>query len=579
MSKIRILPPDLVNKIAAGEVIERPASVAKELIENSLDAGAKYITVEIKKSGKELISVTDNGCGMSKDDVNLSIERHSTSKISNINDLENINTLGFRGEALPSIASVSNLKITTKTEDSEIGFYLEVADGKIINSKETGCPEGTNIEVKNIFFNVPARLKFLKSENTEKNKIISLITEYAVANFNVSFRMISDGKELFNYPPANNLQIRLAQIFGNEFLDELLDVNFAHEQISISGFISKPEKTYVSRNRVFMFINKRPVNSKIVISAVLNGYNEFLRKKENPAIFLLFNIKPESIDVNVHPTKREIKFKDEGPIYSTVLNLIRSRLLTKEVIPRIETKSENYASFYANVESKTSEHFSSPHTPYTPYDKYTAREFTVTHPTTPGTEKSLSAQIKYSGRIFELYILAEENDELLIIDQHAAQEKVLYEKIKKNMADKTLEIQNLLIPVNINLSPKEFSILQELRTSLEKLGFEIEEFGINSFIIKSIPALINNGSPIAIITEIINQKKIGKISDSTNVLESIMKTACKTAVKSGDRLMEPEIKILIEDLFKCSNPYTCPHGRPTLTKISKNELDKKFLRK
>ncbi|OGS45919.1 MAG: hypothetical protein A2539_05665 [Elusimicrobia bacterium RIFOXYD2_FULL_34_15] len=568
MSKIKILPSDLVSKIAAGEVIERPASVVKELIENSLDAGSKYIIAEIKKSGKELISITDDGCGMLKDDAILSIERHSTSKISNITDLETIQTLGFRGEALPSIASVSNLIIITKTSNSSSGFFLEVADSKIVSSKETGCPAGTTIEVKNIFYNVPARLKFLKSDNTEKNKIISLITEYAIVNFDVSFRLISDNKELFNYPPANSLQIRLAQIFGNAFIEELLDINFKHEQISISGFISKPDKTFLNRNRIFTFINKRPVNSKIIISAVLNGYDEFLRKKENPALFLMFDIKPESIDVNVHPTKREIKFKDEGPVYSTVRQIVRSRLTTKEVIPAIETKNENYASTI-----KPPENFSSAPV------KYTTQEFSIPQSATTNFKKSLSTQLKYIGRIFELYILAEENDELLIIDQHAAQEKVLYEKLKNDISNKTLEIQNLLLPVNIELSPKEFSILQELKSSLEKLGFEIEEFGISSFIVKSIPAVINNASPLSIITEIIKQKKVGKISDASGILDDIMKTACKTAVKSGDKLSEIEIRILLDDLFKCSNPYTCPHGRPTITKITKDELDKRFLRK
>ncbi|PKM92933.1 MAG: DNA mismatch repair protein MutL [Elusimicrobia bacterium HGW-Elusimicrobia-4] len=556
MNKIKILPLDIVNKIAAGEVIERPASVVKELVENSLDSGAKNIPVKIKNSGRELISVSDDGCGMSKEDAVLSIERHSTSKISDITDLDKIHTLGFRGEALPSIASVSEMLITTKPQDAKTGFTLEIEDGKLLNSQDIGVPAGTTVEVKNIFQNIPARLKFLKSDNTEKNKIISILTDYAVVNFNTAFSLISDDKELFFYSPANNLKTRIAQIFGSEFLNELIELHLQHEQISIYGFISKPEIKFLSRNRVFMSVNKRPINSRMILSAVKNGYREFLKGNENPAVFLIFEIKPDIIDVNVHPTKREIKFKDEGAIYSVLSQTIRNHIVTKETIPEI---------FYSEPK-KNNEHISEQPTAYT--SQKIQSQF---------TEKKSS--IQYIGRIFELYVLAQENENLFIVDQHAAQEKILYEKFKKNIDGRKPEIQNFLIPVNIELSPKEFNILSVLKEHLMQIGFELEEFGKNSFALKSAPAVLGEISAINIINEIIRKKKVGEISESAGkLLDDIIKTACKTAIKSGDKLTDAESIKLLEELFECENPYACPHGRPTIIKITKNELDKKFQR-
>lgn len=555
--KIKVLSLDLINKIAAGEVIERPASVVKELVENSLDAGAKNITVKIKNSGRELISVSDDGCGMSKEDAVLSIERHSTSKISDITDLDKIHTLGFRGEALPSIASVSEMSITTKPPNTKTGFLLEIKDGKLVNLQDIGVPDGTTVEVKNIFQNIPARLKFLKSDNTEKNKIISILTDYAAVNFNVAFSLIADGKELFSYSPATDLKIRIAQIFGNEFLNELIELHLQHEKISIYGFISKPEIKFLSRNRIFMSVNKRPINSRMILSAVKNGYSEFLKGNENPAVFLIFQIKPDIIDVNVHPTKREIKFKDEGAIYSVIYQTIRNHIVTKETIPEI-----SYTQY-----QKTDERISTQPTEYLAKEKQS--QFIEKKPA-----------LRHIGRIFELYILAEDYENLFIVDQHAAQEKILYEKFRKNVNTRKPEIQNLLLPVNIELSAKEFDILLELKECLMQIGFELEEFGKNSFALKSVPAILGNASDINIITEIIRKKKVGEISESSStLLDDIIKTACKTAIKSGDKLTDTESIKLLEDLFECENPYACPHGRPTIIKITKDELDRKFLRK
>ncbi|MFH0948452.1 MAG: DNA mismatch repair endonuclease MutL [Elusimicrobiota bacterium] len=562
--KIKILSLDLINKIAAGEVIERPASVIKELVENSLDSCAKNIKVIIKNSGRELISVSDDGCGMSKEDAVLSIERHSTSKISDITDLDKIHTLGFRGEALPSIASISEMLITTKDQDIKTGFSLEIRNGKLINLQDIGVPNGTTVEVKNIFKNIPARLKFLKSDNTEKNKIISILTDYAVVNFNTAFSLIIDGKELFCYSTANNLKTRIAQIFGNEFVTSLIELRQKHEQISIYGFISKPEIKFLSRNRIFISVNERPINSRMILSAVKNGYGEFLKRNESPAFFLIFEIKPDIVDVNVHPTKREIKFKDEGAIYSLIYQTIRNHIVTKESIPEIS---------YGSHQKPDSGSF--------PYGQISAQttEFSTEETQTQFEQKKSALQ--YIGRIFELYVLAvsQENENLFIVDQHAAQEKILYEKFRKNINKKTLPVQNLLIPINIELSPKEFDGLSKLKDHLEKIGFTIEEFGKNSYILKSVPSIIGETSAISILTEIIRKKKVGEISEvSATVIDDIINSACKTAIKAGDKLTDAESIKLLEELFECENPYACPHGRPTLIKITKNELDRKFQR-
>ena len=335
MKKIKILPDEMVTKIAAGEVIERPASVVKELIENSYDAGAAAITVEIKKSGRELISVADDGTGIGREDIATAAERHSTSKISGIPDLENITTFGFRGEALPSIASIAELKITSKADGEEPGTEIVLTGGRITQKRDAAVARGTTVEVKGLFGSIPARLKFLKSDTTEKNRIISCVTEYAVVNFHTSVRLICDGKELFFYPAANDLKTRLAQIFGAEFGRELLPVEGRHADVSVFGFVSRPGKTFLSRNRTFTFANGRPVSSRPLVWAVKNGYGEFLRPGENPAIFLMVSVLPADIDVNVHPTKREIKFRNEEAVCSFIHQTVRSALLTAEAIPSI----------------------------------------------------------------------------------------------------------------------------------------------------------------------------------------------------------------------------------------------------
>ncbi|MEW6558345.1 MAG: DNA mismatch repair endonuclease MutL [Elusimicrobiota bacterium] len=573
MSKIKILPSELVNKIAAGEVIERPASVVKELIENAIDAGATSITAKIEASGKKLIAVSDNGCGMSESDTKMSVERHSTSKISDITDLEKIATFGFRGEALPSIASVSEMRIITKEKEegktTPNGTDLKTVYGRTAEIKQTGCPVGTTVEVKNLFQNLPARLKFLKSDTTERNKIISVITEYAIGNYYIGWRLISDDRELFLYPPADTLKTRIAQVFGTEFLNALIELYQKHPQINVHGYISKPELTFLSRDRIFIFINNRPVSSRMIVNAIRNGYSTFLGLKESPAVFLFLELSPEMVDVNVHPTKREVRFKDESAIFGFILQTVQLTLATEQRVPEIKPTEKTIPDFSqqitkpSEVEHKFTPDFS--------------RSETIATTTSTFPEKIISSTANFIGRFAELYIVAEYKGDILIIDQHAAQERVLYEKFKQTADTNKLEKQILLFPVNLELSPKEFDILSQLKDNLEQLGFEIQEFGKNSFIVKSVPTILSEIPVLDMVNEIIQQKKVGKLSDELN--DTIIKIACKSAVKSGDKLSQPEATKLVDELLGCANPYNCPHGRPTIVKLTKAELDRKFLRK
>ncbi|OQA92304.1 MAG: DNA mismatch repair protein MutL [Elusimicrobia bacterium ADurb.Bin231] len=567
MGKINILPVHIINKIAAGEVVERPASVVKELLENSLDAGSSTVKVDIINSGKALISVADNGCGMSVDDAIKSVERHSTSKITDISDLEKINTLGFRGEALPSIASVSIMKITTKSSDAETGLTLSITEGKVVSQKSAAVSNGTIIRIEDLFYNVPARLKFLKSDITEKSKIISLLTEYALANCGVALQLYSDGDEVFSYQKTANIKTRIAQIFGEKYLKDLIATETEHGELTLQAFLTKPGCVFAGRNRMFAFVNNRPVNSRILISAVKNGYGEFLKAKENPGFILFITIDPAAIDVNVHPTKREIRFREEDAIYSLVRQTVRSALLNKESIPNIigensrPAENKPYESTYISAPGKVE----SP-----ACESYKSAEF---------TDKMIFSP-RLIGSVFDLYIIAEYDGELLIIDQHAAQEKILFERFMKELSSGNITVQRLLIPVNLELAPKEMLIVKTLLPELAATGFELEEFGRNSFIVKSLPDFITGMSVINIVSELISAKKAGNLGDSSDVIrEKIISTSCRTAVKAGDKLSASELNRLIADLFACENPFVCPHGRPTTIRLSKDELDKKFLRK
>ncbi len=577
MHRIQVLPEEIVSKISAGEVVERPASVVKELVENSLDAQAKNIVIEIKNAGKNLIGVSDDGWGISKDDLTLALERHATSKISSLTELKKIQTLGFRGEALPSIAAVSKFKLISRILHSDNGNCIYAEGEKVKENYVIGAPVGTTVEVRDLFYNTPARLKFLKTDPTEKEQIFTLVYDLALTYPEVSFRLLDETKEILNCPRVDNFRERIAQLFGYQILEHLF---FFTEEINlykISGLLSYPSYTRATKRQQFFSVNNRPIRSRILQHSVYEGYRQFLSPGRHPAFFLYFQCPPEIIDVNVHPTKREIRFSEEENLHQQLILKIREKLLQPRTIPEIKipvrektevpTTSEKYPQEVVSTKEATA-------------TKTTQEEFF--------TEKDFpSLTIIPLGQLGKLYILAQSDEGLLIIDQHAAEERILYEKFKNALTENKLETQRLLNPIIIELSLQEYEILFPLLKDnfLENLGFEIEEFGGRSFIVHSVPAILASGIDEKVIRDLLDilseeteKEKNLKLADklTEEIKEKIIRNACRSAVKAKDNLEKEQMYHLVEELKKCTHPYNCPHGRPTLIRLNYDELNHRF---
>ncbi len=609
-SKIKILSQDVINKIAAGEVVERPASVVKELIENSLDAGATQVVVEVKNAGKKLIRVADNGCGMSKEGALLAFERHSTSKITTAEDLINIGSYGFRGEALPSIAAVSRLVLTTRPADEICGTVIEVEGGVIKKAKEYGCSAGTTLIVNDLFFNTPARLKFTKNNATETGHISDNVVEQALANNEIGFKLISNDRQLINIPPAkssseSDLLERITYIFGKDLAQNLLNIKFENKLLKIRGFISQPVINRVNKSQQFIFVNKRSIRSRLVTHAIYQGYHGFLFGDRHPIIFLFIDIDPFLIDVNVHPSKREIRFTNEQGIHELVSRVVKQRLTSEQVIPQIKkpldiqkptiypNENENrnasikevMGEYLSKTNIKTGKRFNIHQNGTNLFER---TQFVFNPQEKESEEEITILDITPLAQLDNLYILAKDFRGLLIIDQHAANERVLYEKFKKDYQGSQIKFQDLLFPITIELSPKQEPMVSENLENLSKLGFGIEKFGFNTFIVKTVPVLLGENYDKKVILDIFDvlsesETSIEPADISTmtkNLSEEMLKImACHSAIKAGDKLNIEECYSLLEELGEVSLPYTCPHGRPTMIRITFDELEKKFKRK
>ncbi len=560
MPKIRVLPQNIVEKIAAGEIVERPASVVKELIENSIDAGATRIAVYVEGGGIKKIRVVDNGCGMSQEDALLALKRHATSKIENEEDLNKIRTLGFRGEALPSIAAVSKMTIVTKRDEDLIATKIRVVGGKIKNISGTGAPNGTSIIVEDLFFNTPARRKFLKSERYEFYQIYSVLERYALMYENIHFKLINNGKEVMNLPPSN-LKERVAKLWGKEIADALIDVR-KEGKIKLEGVIAKPYQVRKDKNRIITFVNGRYVKSKVVEDAIISGYGTLLFRDVYPIAVLKIEIEPEEIDVNVHPAKLFIKFKDENYVKKEISSTIWALLTNEENIPTQrgieiisnegeEIKIERGKQMIFDVEE--------------PRKLSRIEDFIPMMRTMP---------MEILGQVDDTYIILKSPEGLVIVDQHAAHERIRYERFLKDIKEKN--IQKLLEPIVMNLEFKEYQNLIENKDALREYGFIIEDFGANSVVVRGIPPILTRKDAEEALREIaqIGTKSIEKEKDAMIKLIS-----CKGAIKAHHKLSQFEMEKLIIDLFKCENPYTCPHGRPTMIKIKNEDLEKMFKRK
>lgn len=596
---VKLLDTNTINKIAAGEVVERPASCVKELIENSIDAGATRIEIEIMNGGKSFLRVTDNGCGMAKEDAVLSVKRHATSKLENVRDLQNISTLGFRGEALPTISAVSNFTMQTRRAEDELGNFIKIDGGKISDTHEIGCKVGTTVLVENLFFNTPARLKFLKTTSTEANKIHEFITKLALSHSEISFKFINNNRNVLTTPGTGNLFDTITAIYGSDVTQNLIEINLEIPDIKITGFVGKPNFLKSYRNWQTFIVNGRVISNRTISKAVEESYKNLIPKTGYPLAILNFTVPQNSVDVNVHPQKIEIKFEDDGKIFKSVYRAISESITEKKsdekILESVAVTPENI--IYEPLDLK--EYFGDDDKKISVEKNLTAAEKDIEEeiissanfteetkvaPEKKSVEKNISQEkisenLQPIGQVDLCYIIARNNSDLYIIDQHAAHERILFDKLS-GYADK-IPAQRLLIHKILKFDSRESSIIEDNLEIFEKLGFTMEMSGENEFRLIEIPVDAAGGDSEGMLREILAGIVENEITE--NIAATIRKnilavTACRAAIKSGQELNFEQMQIILNDLAKTPNPHTCPHGRPTIIKFSSNDLAKMFKR-
>jgi DNA mismatch repair protein MutL len=653
MGRIHVLPEHVANKIAAGEVVERPASVVKELLENSLDAGSTRIKIQIEAGGKKLIQIADDGCGMVRDDALLAFERHATSKIKNAEDLLNISTLGFRGEALPSIASVSRLRLETRASDQDSGTIVEINGGKIFRVEEAGLPAGTSITIRDLFFNIPARKKFLKSESTELSHIASLVTHYALAHPDKHFELHSATNAVLVAPPVAGQSERVYQVFGKDVLDQL--ISMAAEQplarvglpqpppwrreeeqeddtssnpgsLRVHGFISKPEIQKLNRNSIYTFVNRRLIRDRLIQHALTEAYRNILPPTVFPVVLLFLELPNAEVDVNVHPSKTEVRFRQQSVMHDFLRDSVRAALMKARPVPQFVTEIRAHASaspsLIPGARNATAEAVGGwnsfgatapdgfalqppPHPAIAerfrfsdgitveanaavPVARFPQQTFGGDRCAPPLAEElepagddvpSLSS-LKPLGQLHESFILAVNHDGLWIIDQHVAHERVLFERVLRQQAKQQVESQRLLMPMVIELTPAQQAVFSEISDELQKNGFETEPFGARSIAIKIAPAGVQAGEVEHVLHELLDQ--FSREEQALN-LEQIRgriaaSIACHAAIKVNMPLEQNKMEWLLSELAKTECPMSCPHGRPVVLRYSMKDIQKAFKR-
>ena len=598
MGKIVLLDELTINQIAAGEVIERPVNVVKELVENAIDAGATSITIETKQGGKSFIKIIDNGKGILKEDIPNAIERHATSKITKIEDLENTYTMGFRGEALASIASISKLTIISKTEQDELGFKVVSEAGDIIEAEETGCKNGTTMIVENLFFNTPVRYKFLKQDSTEFKFIKEWVQKAALANLNISLKLINDGKPVFQSTGNGNIRDLVYVLYGKDTSENLIDVDYKEENIHITGVIGNTLMARESRKDQIIFLNKRNIRNQVLTSSADQAF-----KGGGTGIgkfgFLILNLEmpADLYDINVHPTKMEVRFKNESEIYRIFYHAIKSAILSKDFLGNNEQEEkkkdyvENEFKFLTshfgrennNVISRIHGEVSKENDNIKAGEKRTITLDNEKQESQDGQElikreNQRKVDYVYKGILFRTYIVVEIGNEIYLIDQHAAHERLLYEKIKANYKSNIkTNSQMMLIPEVHDLTHKEIEFVKNNLEMFQNIGFDIELFGENSVKINGIPDIDYRVNSKNVFLDTLDEMITNERSTSKDVEERFIATvACKAAVKANMDLTPQEVDNLIQNLLVLKNPYTCPHGRPTTIKFSKEEIEKRI---
>lgn len=633
MARINVLPKEIYQLIAAGEVVERPSSVVKEMIENSLDAGAKNITLEIKNGGSTYIRITDDGCGIERDDVRKVFISHATSKISKKDDLNSIATLGFRGEAMASISAVSKVELLTKAENEEIGTRYEIAGGEELEFDDAGCPNGTTIVVRDIFFNTPARMKFLKKDVTEGNQVAGIVDRMAISHPEISFRFIRDGKQVLITSGNGDLKSTVYSVLGKEMSDSLMSVDYSFNDMRITGFVSKPTASRRSRAGQYFYINNRIVKSKTAMAALEQAYKNTIMVGRFPACVLNIELNPAQVDVNVHPAKTEVRFANEKPIFDLVYYAVKTAIENDRTVKEVEFKenpiyrqesknvyqNNDNKSFQAKfdffkkkdeppsqqvIKTKPREDFWQVEAPKPEYkiardEKPKARvdiNIEYEEPEEISTAKSKDApkerdiekvvitdekdnenvipNFKLIGEAFKTYLIVEIENELYFIDKHAAHERMNFERFK---AQATVETQMLLAPVVVNLTKDEFIAISENVELIKKCGFELEEFGESQIIVRAIPSLVDGDSVKDLMLEIAQKLLEHKTDILPDKIDWIYHSAsCRGAVKAGDYTSRQEQEMFVKKLLSMPNIRFCPHGRPVFIKMSKYDIEKQF---
>jgi DNA mismatch repair protein MutL len=578
VNKIHVLDEATINKIAAGEVIERPASVVKELIENSIDAGATDIRIEVMGGGIQSIKVTDNGSGMSRDDVSIAFLKHATSKIRDAHDIEKVLTLGFRGEALSSITAVSKVEITTKRPGGVAGTRVVVHGGEVKSMGDTGAANGTSIVVEDLFFNTPARRKFLKKQQSELAHIVDVATRNALGHSDVSFYLSHNGRELFRSPASGNLFDTIVHIYGPGIARELIPVNFTNDLVQISGYISKPGFTRSNKDHQVFFINGRRVRSKTISDAVRLGYYTMLPKGRYPVAVLNIALDTSEVDVNVHPTKQHVRFGHELALMNAVSEAVGSILSETELVP--EAKEAVALTKLYPTPSTEEQHIREIQPEFKMPVADTQRRLTHTarYGQAHGVTKTWQhPDLQILGQVDNVYIVARSGDGLVMIDQHAAHERILYEMV---LESGNKGVQEFITPVNLELNSKEKVLIKDYLPHLGEAGFIVSEFGPDSFAVTAVPHILGRLEDTAVVHDIINDLLSGgRVRDETGISEQVYKsTACRGAIKAGAALTREQMENLVVQLYGTKNPHTCPHGRPTVVTFSRSDLDKLFKR-
>jgi DNA mismatch repair protein MutL len=601
MGLIRLLSDAVASQVAAGEVVERPASVVKELIENSIDAGARKIEILIRRGGISLVRVVDDGYGMDRDDALLSLERHATSKIRSAADLQAVSTLGFRGEALPSIASVSRFRLTTRERNAIAGTEIVVNGGKIDIVRDGGEAPGTQLEVRSLFFNVPARRKFLRSQNTESRNIEHQIHLQAISHPQIAFTLLRDDRLVFQLPATATLGDRIRDLYGAELLERLVRLHSAApRKIQIRGFIGQAGLSRQTRAQQLIFVNGRAIESRLITSAIREGYHTALMKGQYPVTFLFLDLDPAAVDVNVHPSKREVRFRDPNVVREAIVRCIQQTLelgrtewqekfRAPGVVPSIAGTASALPQISATAAPRElpqlEREFALRGQKTVELSVAPREKISVSSQENLGRDRARSTpaqqQFQIIGVLNKLYVLMENADGLVLVDQHAAHERILFEELRRRMEEQGVPSQKLLLSQIFDLPPRDADWVERNIPILQKMGIGIESFGPSTFKIDSLPVFLNASDAAQFMRKVIDDLKSASSSSSEMRLgeDMIAKTVCRHAVKANDPLRYPEVEKLIRDLLDCDLPYCCPHGRPTMIQISLAELEKKFGRK